>query len=194
MHKAVFLDKDNTIIKDIPYNVDPGLMTLLDNAGEGLRLLKRAGYRLIVVSDQSGVARGYFKEEALGAVKEKLQGLLAPFGAVLDGFYYCPHLPPPQGVVHPYDIKCDCRKPEAGMIFNAAKDLDIDLSRSWMVGDVLKDVEAGNRAGIRTVLVDNGGETEWKWENVSRRPDFVVSDLLQAAQTILAYQIKAETI
>src|SRR5512133_1275159 len=138
--RAVFLDKDGTLIDDVPYNVDPACMRLLAGVAEGLRCLHSAGYRLIVVSNQSGVARGYFPVEALRAVEMRLRGLLVEAGVPLDGFYYCPHHP--DGTEPGYAIECECRKPAPGLILQAAFEHGIDLGRSWLAGDILNDLEA----------------------------------------------------
>ncbi len=183
-NRAVFFDKDGTLVQNLPYNVNPDRIRLAPKAAKALRLLHQSGYRLVVASNQSGVARGYFKEDALKAVEERLRALLKEeAGAPLEGFYYCPHHP--EGLVPEYTIACHCRKPEPGMLLKAAYELDIDLTQSWMVGDILNDVEAGNRAGCRTILIDNGNETEWALSSYDRQPDFIVTDLLEAARAIL---------
>jgi histidinol-phosphate phosphatase family protein len=186
---AVFLDKDGTIVDDVPYNVDAGRIVLSLRAAVGLRMLQRAGYALVVVSNQSGVARGYFALEALDAVEGRLRALLLAEGVQLDGFYFCPHHP--QGRVMPYAVACLCRKPLPGMLHRAAADLDLDLPRSWLIGDILHDIEAGRRAGCRTVLLDNGNETEW---NVSylRTPHITATDIGEAAARILAVDSAAK--
>ncbi len=184
MNKAIFLDKDGTVVKDVPYNVDPEQITLLPGTSEGLRLLQSAGYLLIMVTNQAGVARGYFTEAELPAVKNRLQELLEPSNIQLDGFYYCPNHP--EGTVAPYNISCNKRKPMPGMLLQAALENQIDLSASWMIGDILHDVEAGNRAGCRAILINNGGETEWLKDNQYRDPEYICSDLLEAAQYILS--------
>ncbi len=178
MNRAIFLDKDGTLVEDVPYNVDPARLKLMPGALEGLTQWQRAGYKLVVISNQSGVARGIFPEDALAGVKSRLERLLAEGGAALAGFYYCPHLP--EGTVPAYAVDCECRKPAPGLLFQAARDLDINLAASWFVGDILNDVEAGNRAGCRTVLLDNGHETEWV-QGAFRRPYFVAADLNEAA-------------
>jgi D-glycero-D-manno-heptose 1,7-bisphosphate phosphatase len=180
---AVFLDKDGTLIDDVPYNVDPQRIELAPGAAEGAALLDEAGYALVVVSNQSGVARGLFAEDAIDAVERRVRELLANWNVPLAGFYYCPHHP--HGKIERYAIDCDCRKPAPGLIRQAAEVLHLDLELSWFVGDILDDVEAGHRAGCRSVLIDNGHETLWQWKP-ERRPDVVVSDMAAAARAILA--------
>jgi D,D-heptose 1,7-bisphosphate phosphatase len=157
--KAVFLDKDGTLIPDIPYNADPARITLSPGAGEGLRMLKDHGYRLFVISNQAGVAHGYFTFDALEGIAEKIQQILQEHDVSIDAFFFCPHHP--QGSVTPYNCRCSCRKPQPGLILQAALEYDIALENSWMIGDILHDVEAGNKAGCRTILLDNGNETQW---------------------------------
>jgi D-glycero-D-manno-heptose 1,7-bisphosphate phosphatase len=182
LRAAVFLDKDGTLVEDVPYNVDPDLIRLADGALDGLQALHDAGYLLIVVSNQSGIARGYFEEQALGAVEQRVRGLLNAAGVPLAGFYYCPHHP--DGCVDPYSIECTCRKPAPGLLTRAARDHGIDLGHSWMIGDILHDVEAGRRAGCRTILLDVGHETEWEL-TPSRIPDFTMASLDAAARLII---------
>ena len=185
MSKAVFWDKDGTLIPNIPYNIDPAKITLYPDAGDSLHRLKQAGYKLIIISNQSGVAKGLFPEEDLLGVWGRLTQLLAPFGAEPDGFYYCPH--DPDGIIPLYMERCSCRKPRPGLLIKAASDHRIDLSQSWMVGDILNDVEAGNRAGCRTILIDRGNETEWLLTNY-RQPTAKVTTLEAATDYILARQ------
>jgi len=182
MKKAIFLDKDGTLIPDIPYNVDPDKISLQDGVAGGLQLLRDAGFRLYVISNQSGVARGKFEEAQLEGVWKRLQQLLETYHLQLDGFYYCPHHP--EGSRLGYATSCACRKPAPGLLLQAADEHDLDLTRSWMIGDILNDVAAGNRAGCRTVLIDNGGETEWI-PGPYRTPAITAPDLLQAAKAIL---------
>jgi len=183
MNRAIFLDKDGTLIENVPHNVNPALLQLTWHAGAGLQLFKQLGYLLIVVTNQPGVAHGLFTEIALDAVNARLGELLAQYGVTLDGFYYCPHSP--DGVIGRYAVSCTCRKPLPGMLLRAAGEHRIDLPRSWMIGDILHDVEAGRRAGCRTVLIDNGNETEWQL-SAQRTPHLTAADLFEAASLIAA--------
>lgn len=184
MNRAVFIDKDGTLIHNVPYNADPALIRLLDKAAAGLKLLKDAGYLLIVISNQSGVALGYFQEEDLDGIRRKLQEELSQEGVALDALYFCPHHP--EGIVEEYALACECRKPKPGMILQAAANFNIDLRQSWMIGDILHDVEAGNKAGCNTILIDNGNETEWKL-TPDRQPTELARDIFEAAKKIIAY-------
>lgn len=168
--KAVFVDKDGTLVENLPYNVDPERISLTRNAAEAIREIAAVGYRVIVVSNQPGAALGLFPEQDLRQVEKRLRELLP----ALDGFYYCPHAP---------QAGCSCRKPAPGMLERAAREQDVELSGSWMIGDILDDIEAGRRAGCRTILLDNGNETEWRLGE-ARRPHYVARDLSQAAQII----------
>jgi len=179
--RAVFLDKDGTLIENVRYNVEPLQVRFTANAIDGVRRLHELGFLLIVVSNQPGVAFGYFDEAALDALGRYLKAMLAAHGVALAGVYCCPHHP--QGSVPRYANHCDCRKPAAGLLHRAAAAHGIDLAQSWLIGDILDDVEAGARAGCRTILLDNGNETEWR-AGEFRRPDFVVSNVAQAAERI----------
>lgn len=179
--KAIFLDKDGTLIENVPYNVDPRRVRLARAAERGLRRLRDAGFVFVVISNQPGVALGYFEESALHDVRRRIEALLAEIGVALAGFYYCPHHP--EGRRARYATTCECRKPAAGLVRAAAAAHGIDLAASWLIGDILDDVEAGARAGCRTVLLDNGHETEWR-AGEFRRPDFTAADIDSAAECI----------
>lgn len=181
--KAVFLDKDGTLIDNVPYNVDPEKMRLVHDGGRALRRLHALGYALIVVSNQPGVALGMFSVEALRAVERRLREMFSDQDVPLAGFYYCPHHP--KGRVERYALACRCRKPLPGLIQAAATIHDVGLSRSWMIGDILDDVEAGARARCQTILVDAGNETEWRY-GPYRYPTAMVSSLSEAAARIAA--------
>lgn len=184
MRKAVFIDKDGTLVRNVPYNADAALVTLEDGAAEGLKMLHARGYALVVASNQSGIAHGYFSEAEFLAMMDKMQDMLP---VQLDGYFYCPHHP--EGSIPPYTVACQCRKPQPGLLLEAADKLRIDLGNSWMIGDILHDVEAGNKAGCRTILIDNGNETEW---NVSpmRRPTFIARDMVEAAALIIGNDLQ----
>lgn len=171
--KAVFLDKDGTLVDDLPYNVDPRRVALCRGAPAALRRLAQDGYRFFVVSNQPGVAHGRFDEAALRALGQHLAALLGAEQIALAGWYYCPHHP--DGTRAPYARACACRKPAPGMLLRAAAEHDIELAASWMIGDILHDVEAGNRAGCRTLLLDNGNETAWQ-PGRARVPSLVARD------------------
>lgn len=180
MNKAIFIDKDGTLIHDVPYNVNPDLIRLEKYALESLYLLQQQGYYLIIISNQPGLALQYFKEEELKVAEEKIRELLLENGVIPDAFYYCPHS---------HTSSCTCRKPQPGLLLRAAHDFKIDISASWMIGDILNDVEAGNRAGSNTILIENGNETEWLY-NDYREPGYTVQNLQEAAEIILLHQDK----
>jgi D,D-heptose 1,7-bisphosphate phosphatase len=182
--KAIFLDKDGTLVDNVPYNVEPRRITLASGAGPALRLLARLDYRFYVVSNQDGIALGRFGEEAMARVHDRLSDLLFRENLSLDGFYFCPHHP--HGDVPRYAVACDCRKPRPGMLLQAASEHGIDLAASWMIGDILHDIEAGNRAGCRTILIDNGNETEWRL-GPRRIPTRIAPDLYTAAVLIASH-------
>jgi D-glycero-D-manno-heptose 1,7-bisphosphate phosphatase len=181
--RAIFLDKDGTLIPDIPYNVDTTLITLSPNSVQGLRKLQEHGFEFIVVTNQSGIAEGRFSHEKVCSVGVRLKVLLQEQGVELTDFYYCPHAPTNNILMSA--LSCNCRKPKAGMLLEAARDHHIDLRSSWMIGDILNDVQAGNAAGCKTILVDNGNETVWNM-NWKRVPDMIVLDIDAAADYILA--------
>jgi len=180
---AIFLDKDGTLIPDIPYNADPNLISLEKNVGQTLAKLA-PHFELIVISNQSGLAFGYFDENDLQKVEKRMAELLDEYGVNLSGFYFCPHHP--DGSITPYAKLCDCRKPNPGLIIRAAKEHHISLNGSWMIGDILNDVQAGKAAGCGSILIDNGNETEWDMANGPQRiPDFIAPDFAAAGEYIL---------
>jgi D-glycero-D-manno-heptose 1,7-bisphosphate phosphatase len=151
MKNAIFFDKDGTLVPDIPYNVDTDKISIDSQIFPLLRLLRNLGYLFVVVTNQSGIARGYFGVAQLSRVRDKINSILAPHVGELDGFYFCPHHT--QGTVPEYSKECICRKPKPGMLLEAAKELDIDLSKSWMVGDSIADILTAESAGCRSILV-----------------------------------------
>jgi D,D-heptose 1,7-bisphosphate phosphatase len=181
MQKAVLIDKDGTLINNIPYSIDVNLIKFTSNALAGLKLMQNMGYLIIIVTNQSGIAYGLFGEEEIKAVKDRIKAKLTEHGIKLSGFYYCPHHP--EGKVSRYAIKCNCRKPQSGLLLKASSEHSLDLKNSWLIGDVLNDIEAGNRVGCRSILLNKGSETEW-YLNKIRKPEIIVSDLLEAAKYI----------
>lgn len=184
-HRAVFLDRDRTIIEDPGYISDPSVVKLLPGADLAIKGLRQGGYLAVVVTNQSAIARGLLTEEMLERIHgEMRRQLAASVGAHVDAIYYCPFHP--EGTVEPYAVDSQDRKPQPGMLLRAAKDLDIDLGASWMVGDSPRDVEAGQRAGCRTIRIrvpETAETTETDDQNV--QADFVVRNLLEAAKIIL---------
>lgn len=173
--RAVFFENDGTLVEETTGRADPGSLRLLPRAADGLARLRAAGYRLYIVSNQPGVARGQFREAALEPIVRRLEELLVTEDAALDGFYYCPHHP--EGKVHGYAVDCGCRKPAPGLIEDACREHDLDPLRSWMIG-AADDVEAGRRAGCRTIRIGRkGGRTTGQ---------LTAPDLGRAADLILA--------
>lgn len=177
---CVFLDRDGTLVHPRHYPSRPEHLRLYDGVGARLRRLRARGFRLVVITNQSGLARGYFSEADLEAMHGHLAAELARDGVILDGIYHCPHHP--DGVRPELAIRCDCRKPQPGLLLRAAAELRLDLTQSWFVGDILDDVEAGHRAGCRAILVDLGTET--LPAAGPRRPDVVARDTLHALEVI----------
>ena len=187
MNKAVFLDRDGTVNVEVGYLSDLRQLQLLPGAGAAIKRLNAAGLKVVLVTNQSGVARGYFPESFVHETHELLTRMLDSEGARLDGIYYCPHHPK-SGSSH-YTKECDCRKPATGLLIRAAADLDLDLKQSFMVGDKWSDVELGHRAGCRSILVMSGhahDEPGNARSSHSKDPDFVAHDLTEAAEWILA--------
>ncbi len=180
--RALFLDRDGTLVHPRHYPSRPEQLHLYAGIGPALRALQSAGFRLVIVTNQAGIARGYFTTADLHRMHSHLTQELAHLGVHIDGIYHCPHHP--DGVIPGLAIHCRCRKPQPGMLLQAAADLQLDLDHSWFVGDILDDVEAGNRAGCRTVLVDLG--TERLPEQQVRCPSYVARDTRHALNIIAA--------
>jgi len=169
--KTVFLDRDGTLIEEVDFLSRIEELRLFPFTRDAVDLLKSNGFRLIVITNQSGIGRGLFDAEAMHAIHRQIQFELDD---AIDGFYYCPHLP---------EGGCNCRKPNLGMIEAAGRDLSIDMSSSWFVGDKDLDVEIGLNAGVRTILVETGyGRDHAK--TLKRMPDRIAANLLEAARYI----------
>ena len=190
MRKACFFDRDGVIIEEADYISDPSLVHLCPFAADAIRAMHDAGRLVIVVSNQSGIARGYFTEADLRAVEARMNELLAEAGVKIDASYYCFHHK--KGIVPEYAIDCDCRKPKPGMLLRAAKDLDIDLANSFMIGDKESDLEAGINAGCKGVaLVRTGHGVHQNIEKIPQAVD--VGDVLTAAKELLAREDKSSS-
>jgi D,D-heptose 1,7-bisphosphate phosphatase len=174
MKKAIFLDRDNTLIRDTTgYFHDTGNVAFLPGVPEGLKKLQDAGFSLFVVTNQSGIGRGYFPESDTVAVHQKIIDLLKKEDVIIEKIYYCPHAP---------EENCACRKPKPFLVLKAAQEYGIDLAKSFFIGDHMKDMEAGRSAGTMTVLVGSP-------ENISSPViDILARDVADAANKIISYE------
>jgi len=184
-NRAVFLDRDGTINKEVHHLSRIDQLRLLPGVGEAIKSLNAARFKVVVVTNQSAVARGIISGEELGDIHKTMKKRLMVKGALVDAVYYCPHHP--TAGVGALGIICDCRKPQPGMLFQASADLNIALERSFMIGDTLTDLAAGRAAGCQTILVRTGygAKAERQLNGRSFQPDHVTSDLLQAARWII---------
>jgi D-glycero-D-manno-heptose 1,7-bisphosphate phosphatase len=185
--KAIIMDRDGTLCEEVGYVNHVDRIRLMPRSAQAVKAANDAGFQTVVATNQAGVARGYFEETLIDEVHDRVREMLAAEGARLDGIYYCPHHPqvgPPA-----YRKECACRKPGTGMLERARDEMGIDLAASYMVGDTVKDLEAGRRAGATTVLVLTGygkGELEYQSHTWTVKPDHVAGDLLDAVHWILA--------
>lgn len=181
---AVFLDRDGTLVEEVGYIDRLDRIALFPWSLDSVRLLHRAGFRVVVITNQAGVARGYFGEEFVRQAHEHLDALIRAAGGEVAGYYYCPHHP--DASVPEYRGSCECRKPAPGLFLRAAREHSIDLARSFAVGDRWTDVEAGARAGVRTVLVLSGyGSVEAATKASTVSADFQADTLIDATTWIL---------
>ena len=185
-YPAVFLDRDGTIIEEVHYLNSLDNIQFFKGCYKSLRKLITAGYKLIVVTNQSGIARGKFSEKFVKETHSHISRLLVKHGVHLSGIYYCPHHP--DGKVARFARECTCRKPNTGMLIKAEKEHKLDLSKSFMIGDHIKDILFGNREGLKTILVKTGhGLTELKNQESWRvNPDFIAEDIVDAVAWITA--------
>jgi D-glycero-D-manno-heptose 1,7-bisphosphate phosphatase len=177
-NKVVVLDRDGTIVIDRGYLDDPAGLEFLPGAVDSLRRLNDMGYRLVIVTNQSGVGRGMFSVDRLGEIHDRLAEMMRSAGVRLEGIYYCPHTP---------DAGCSCRKPATGLLFQAASELGFEPSAAIVIGDKMSDVEFGSRAGATTILLSADGVPT----GAAVIPDFVATDMTQAAQMIYGLQTTA---
>ncbi len=184
MKRAVFLDRDGTVIEEVGYLNRLDRVTFFPWSVDAIRVLNEAGLLVVVVTNQAGVARGYFDEALVRDTHALIDRRLAAGRARVDAYYYCPHHP--QGVVESLRQTCECRKPKPGMIDQAARDLDIDVAGSFVVGDRWLDIEMGRAAGTQAVLVRTGyGQNEERRPEDQVRADYVADNLMDAASWIL---------
>ncbi|MCK4239835.1 MAG: D-glycero-beta-D-manno-heptose 1,7-bisphosphate 7-phosphatase [Candidatus Lokiarchaeota archaeon] len=175
--RAIFLDRDGVINIEVEYLSDPKNFEFIEGSVEALRILKQKGFILIIITNQAGIARGYYTKEALNEIHKKMNRLLKEQDVVLDDIFYCPHHPD-------FTEECECRKPKPGMIFKARDKYNINLKKSYMVGDTLKDIEAGHKAQCFTVLVLTGYGIEERNKIGTIQPDFVYKTLLEFAKNL----------
>ena len=183
---ALFMDRDGTISEEVGYVNHPSRFRLFPYSADAIKLLNDNGWLAILVTNQAGVARGYFSEDVIIRVHEQLRSDLHNASAELDAIYYCAHHP--SVGEPPYRFDCDCRKPKTGLIDRAAADFEIDLERSWMVGDRYGDVELARNAGLHSAFVLSGyGRGEWEYQRGSWKlePEVVAENLLEAAKVII---------
>jgi len=186
---AVFLDRDGVINEEVGYLDSLDKLKIIPCAFEAIKLINESGMKAVVISNQAGVARGFFTEDFVKIINEHLQTALRQKKAHIDNFYYCPHHPT-EGI-KPYRQNCNCRKPAPGMLLKAAQDLNIDLTKSYMVGDRFRDMEAAKRVGVKGVLVKTGYGSELLQDDgpdkatEEGKPDFIAADILDAVRWIL---------
>jgi len=185
-HRAVFMDRDGTICEEVGYLDSIERLRLIPRSGAAIKLLNDRGLKAVVVTNQSGVARGFFPESLLPELHAELARQLRQEGGHLDGIYYCPHHPSEGN--EPYLRVCDCRKPASGLLLRAAADLGLDLQASYVIGDHYSDVECGQRVGAKGILVltGHGGEALAQKGNWGTPPDYIAPDLYAAVEWVIS--------
>ncbi|HSW45780.1 MAG TPA: HAD family hydrolase [Phycisphaerae bacterium] len=186
---AIFWDRDDTLIADPGYLDDPGKVELLPGSAEAVRRLAEAGFENIIVTNQSGVARGLFDEATLQKIHERVRELFSQAGATIDAIYHCPYLPGDEAVVERYRRDSDLRKPRPGMLLQASLERKVDLASSWSIGNSLRDAQAGRGAGTRTIMIIRDEPDGQKQKELERNPavDFVVGSPEQAVEIVLKH-------
>ena len=183
MNRAVFLDRDGVITQEPPHYAHKlSQLRLISKSADAVRLLNENKILAVVVSNQAGIAHGYFREEDTALFNRALGEELGKLGAHIDAFYYCPHHP--EARIEAYRVDCNCRKPKPGMLKRAGKELNIDLKQSFLVGDKLSDIEAGKRARCKTIIVKTGHAVDELKSN-QIECDYVANDLYDAVEHIL---------
>ena len=179
MRKAVFMDRDGTVSEEIGYMVDPRLYKLFPWTGPAIQKINASGMKAVLITNQSGVGRGYFPETLVHEVHDILRAELGRYNASLDAIYFCPH--------HP-ESECDCRKPRPGLLLKARQELGVELSQSYMIGDKYLDIETAYAVGARSILVMTGygREEHEKYKNSPQQPHFIAENLLEAVESIIS--------
>ncbi len=182
MNKAVFLDRDGTIVEDVGYLSSPEQIKFIPGSIDAIKSLNQSGFKVIVISNQSGIARGHFTEDMLQTIDKIIHRGLLHGGAHIDAHYYCPHHPE-QGV-YPYQQECECRKPNTGLIKKATEKFNVDPNSSFMIGDKTTDIELGKRSGLKTALVKTGyGQKQIEH---AKEPDKIAENLAEAVKWVLS--------
>jgi len=182
--KAIFMDRDGTVSEEVGYMYHAGLYKPFPWTGQAVRRINDSGFKAVLITNQAGVERGYFPESTVHEVHSILDAELDRSAAHLDAIYFCPHRP---------ETQCDCRKPKPGMILRASREMNIDLAKSYMIGDRYVDVEAAHGAGVRSVLLRSGdglNEIEKFGKTSACQPHFIAETLLHAVDAILSGQVR----
>lgn len=183
-NKAVFVDRDGTINEDVHYLNDPEKFDVYSGVGDGIKKLKENGFKIIIITNQSGIGRGFFTEHQLLRIHERMIAEFLNFDVTLDGIYYCPH--------HP-DDHCNCRKPNTGLFEKAIQEHNIDITKSYMIGDKMLDIEAGKNIGVKTALIPEPHSREEflsQKQELEYHPDYIADDFLDAVEWILNWKGK----
>lgn len=185
LNRCVFLDRDGTINEEVSYLSRPDQLRLIAGAAEAIKRLNQAGLKVVIITNQAGIARGYFSEAALQQIHLELIKMFRAHDAHIDAIYYCPHHP--TAGIGVYKIDCNCRKPKPGLLEKAARELNLDLRQSFIVGDKPADLEAGEAVGCRTILVRTGYglESEKALAGGEFQPNHIADDLFEASRRIL---------
>ncbi len=183
MVKAVFLDRDGTIVEDTDHLHERNKVRFLPQVAAAIKLLNKNGFKVVVVTNQAGVARGYFTEEVVRDINDYIRQLLSQEDAFIDKIYYCPHHP--EGIIPEYRRECNCRKPNPGMLRQSAEELNINLNKSFLIGDKMSDIEAGRGAGCKTILLlDN--KLPGQQVKIPPASDHIATNLYEAVEWIIA--------
>jgi len=183
MQKVCFLDRDGVLIHEECYLSDPDKVRVTKGAAQSINKLHTLGYLVIVITNQAGVARGYYPEESIGKIHDRIDAILAEDNTAIDAYYYCPHHP--KGTVEEYSFACSCRKPETGMVEQAIKDFDIDLEHSFVIGDKVTDVKTATNTGCKTGILVRTGHGEQQIKDNDTTGITIKADINEAIEWFL---------